>query len=123
MKAKGREINRFYDEWPMGEDWCDDSALDLGDGLLIQHDLDKSYDVEELLPPIRWQYASKAPTHIQINDVKVRVDEVGYLDGLGAFRVWRKGQTHDHFVVAVPKGAVAEFKALLADKGWKATSA
>jgi hypothetical protein len=123
MKAKGREINRFYDEWPMGEDWCDDSDLDLDGGLLIQHNLDNSYDVEESLPPIRWQYGSEPPTHVQIHGGKVHVDDAGYLDGVGAFRAWRKGQTHDHFVVAVPKGAVAEFKALLADKGWKATSA
>lgn len=119
-RVRGSDLIAFWAEWPVGDDvYIEECPFDMGaDGVLYLAD-DRGNPTTVPVEPDQeypfdygcfgWQ--GHGPEPKGFND-----------DFRAVFRKWVKARSLATVTVDVPKDKLDDFKALMAERGWKVTS-
>jgi len=116
MKALGAEINAFYRDWPLGDEWYHDEGtadVDEDGDLLLEPG--QKHDLGEVIGYLAWQGESDQPNHVRINGKKISTWTATFLDQV--FKAWRHSPTHEIVVLSVPSDQVENLLAFAREHG------
>jgi len=99
MKVRGSALQRFYQAWPLGDDFYHGYGdIETDDAGVLLLDEGAMYDLDEALGEIGWQGKGEDPLHIEVAGKKVRWE-----NGFTAlYKAWAQ-QDDLCFLVTVPR--------------------
>ena len=116
MKALGKDIIDFWNEWPPGDGaYYDDGVEIMDDKGEFTIEPDEKYDLSQF-GNIIWQEAGKPPP----NDPPWRGEDAVFFETW--FKRWHRARTSKTFAVTVPNGMADEFVAYCKSRGFSVAS-